>query len=313
MAVIFAGGELSSFTKFNAIETTTDGSFAAPARCGIHTKKGGYIRTDTLSGVSDVWLHFDMSTSLITAGLVPIAVSNSSGVVLFSITSDGKIMAETTQAGIIPLFNAPGRHTIDIHLRGGSQGQIEIYADNQVLFSANGSYAFNAMQTLTLSPAGTDASTVTNTIYSQVIVANEVTIGSKLATLVLQSVGSNNSWLGTSADAAADVNEIVLDDNTYISATNAGQIETWTVSDLAPQYTNIRAVIISALGKYSTTGPKNLDAVTKLPVGTYFQPMTTLGPGYTPSQTILNINPVTNSAWLAADVNAAEFGIRSKV
>ena len=311
MAVIFGGGELSSFTRFNAIETTLAGSFAAPARCGVHVKKGGYIRTDALGNLNDIWIHFDMNVALISAGLTPIVVSNPSGVTLFSIGTDGKVLVAGIQVGVIPI--AAGRFTYDIHLKGGAAGIVEIYADSQVLFSVNGNFNFSTMQTLTLSPTGTDATADTNTIYSQVIVANEVTIGSKLATLVLDAVGSNNSWTGTSANAAADINEIILDDTTYVSASQAGLVETWSATDLDPQFANIRAVIVSALGKYSATGPKNLDAVTRVGAGNYFTPMTTLGPGYTPTQAVFNINPVTNAAWTRDEVNAAEFGIRSKV
>ncbi len=312
MAVIFGGGELSSFTRFNALETTLAGTFSAPARCGIHVKKGGYIRTDALGGLSDIWVHLDINIAMLSPNLTVLSITNPSGVPQFSLTSDGKLMAGTIQVGTIPM--ATGRFTYDIHLRGGSGGIIEVYADSQVVFSANGTFSFSNMQTLILSPSGFNGTeNDTNTVYSQIVVANEVTIGYKLATLVLDSVGANNSWTGTSSDAAADVNEIGLDDSTYISASSAGLVETWATSDLDGQYTNIRAVIVSALGKYSTTGPKNLDAAVRLGGGNYFTPMSTLGPGYTPSQAVFNVNPVTNATWTRDDVNASEFGIRSKV
>jgi hypothetical protein len=314
MAVIFGGGELSSFVRFNALETTEAGTFAAPARCGIHVKKNGYIRTDTLALVSDIWLHLDINIAQVTAGLTPITVSNNSGVVVFAITSEGKVMVGTTQIGTVP-FMTPGRFVLDIHLKGGASGLIEIYADSQIAFSANGNYALANMQTLTLSPTGqsTDDVADTNTIYSQIIVATEVTIGSKLATLVLETAGSNSQWTGTSSDAAAAINEVGLDDATYISASTAGLISTWATSDLDPQYVNVRAVIVSALGKYSTSGPKTVEAATRTNGGNYYQPMGALGPGYTPSQAIFNVNPVTNAAWTRDEVNAAEFGVRSKV
>lgn len=313
MAVIFAGGELSSFTKFNSIETTLAGSFSLPARCGIHTRKGGFIRTDVLGDLSDIWIHFDMYVGTVTAGLTPISVTNSSGVVLFSIASDGKVSVAGSNIGILPAFTQ-GRFTYDVHLKGGSVGLVEVYVDSQAMLSVNGNFALSNMHTLMLSPVGVNANdSTTNSIYSQIIVANEITIGSKLATLTLDAVGSNNAWVGTSSNAAADVNEIGLDDTTYISAQTAGLVETWATSDLDPQYTNVRAVVVSALAKYSATGPKNIDAITRIGTGNYASAMTALGPGYTPSQAIFSINPVTNAAWTVSDVNAAEFGIRSKV
>lgn len=314
MAIIFAGGELSSFTAFNALETTTVGSFAVPARCGIHTQKNGYIRTDMLADVTEIYLHFDMSIGLISAGLTPILVTNSTGVALFSISSSGVVTAMGTVIGTIPLITT-GRFTVDIHLRGGSSGTglVEVYADSQVMLSVVGSFAFTGIHSLILSPTGSDATAVTNTVYSQIIAANELLIGSKLATLVLSTIGSNNSWVGSTSDSAATVNAIGLDTTTYISAQTAGLVETWVTSDIDPQYTNVRAVIISALGKYSTSGPKNLDACTRINAANYFTAMTTLGPGYLPSQAIFSINPVTNAAWTVSDVNAAEFGFRSKV
>lgn len=308
MAIIFGGGELSSFHKFNAIETTTSGTFRLPARCGIHVKKGGWITTNTIGLLDDVWFHFDMGIGLVSPTSTPIKVLSSTNTVLFTVRGDGSVIVGNTTIGIVPIFT-PGLFTLDIHLRGGSNGLVEIYADTQVVFSATGNFTFTNMSTLTLAPVGTDATDNTGTVWSQAIIANENTLGYKLATLELETAGSQAEWAGQ----IGDVSEIALNDATYITASTAGLVDTFETVDLESEYTNIRAVVISALAKYSSTGPKNLDAVFRIGGQNYTSAMTPLSGGFSPSQAIFHVNPQTYSALSNSDINDAEYGIRSKV
>ncbi len=308
MAIIFGGGELSSFRKFNAIEVTTSGAFRPPARCGIHIKKGGWITTNTIGLLDDVWFHLDVGIGLVSPASTPVKVLSSTEAVLFTIRGDGSVIVGNTTIGIVPIFT-PGLFTLDIHLRGGSSGLVEIYADTQVVFSATGNFTFTNMSSLTLAPVGTDTTDITNTFWSQVIIANESTLGYKLATLELETAGSQTEWAGQ----IGDVSEIVLNDSTYITAATAGLVDTFETVDLDSSYTNIRAVVISALAKYSSTGPKNLDAVFRIGGQNYTSAMTTLNGGFSPSQAVFHVNPETYSALSNSDVNDAEYGIRSKV
>lgn len=309
MAVIFAGGELTSFVRFNAVETTTSSTFRTPARCGIHTQKNGYIRTTSLGGRSDIWIHFELNIGLSQAGKTPIVVKNSIGVTVFSIDSNGTLSVGGTVLSSINLWSTTGRFTYDIHLRGGIGGVIEIYCDSQIMFTQSGTYNTIAdMDTVTFSPVGDDSTSTTNSIWSQIIIADEITVGWKLATLVIESAGSSTQFLGT----VSDINEIVLDDNTFISANSADLINTWNVSDLDPIYTNIKAVVIAALSKYTGTGPKNMDAVVRINTVNYYTPFPALTVGYAPGSVILPIDPSTGSSWTRAKVNTIEYGLKSK-
>ncbi len=306
MAVNFGGGETSSFAIFNSIETTLAGTFKTPARCGIHTRKGGWVKA-TFAAMNSQWYHFDMHVGLITPELTPIMISDSANTPLFSIMSNGVIKAGATQIGIVPIFT-PGLFTIDIRLVNGVSGIAEVYANGQPVFSATGNFNFTGQRFLTFTPIGTNATDVTDSVWSQVIVSDEPTIGNELATLVFTAPGNNSEWAGQ----VADINEISLNTTTYINAATTGLVNTFTTSDLAPQYTNIRAVIVSALARYSTVGPRNLDSVVRIGTTNYLNNMTPLGVGLTPSQVILQTRPSDNATWTRDDVNNAQFGLRSR-
>lgn len=307
MSTYFGGGELPSFNRFNAIEVTTGGTFQAPARCGIHTLKGGWIVAKH-TALNDLWFHFDMKVGLVTASQTPITVKNASGAILFSIGSNGDIKVGGTTIGAANIFTN-GLFTIDIHLRHGATGLVEVYADQQIVFSASGNFALSGMASLTLSPIGFDSTNDTGSVWSQVMISDDITIGYKLATLAITAAGDSSQWTGS----YDKINEVALDTNTYINAPTAGLISTYVVGDLDPQYTNIKAVIISALGRYADVGPKGLDAVVRIGGTNYTSTMTPLGAGYTASQGIWHVNPATGAAWAASAVNAAQLGIRSKI
>lgn len=312
MNIIFAGGELASFYRFNAEEEVSIGAFSAPARCAIHVKKGGHIRTETLGNRSEMWLHFDVFAGQIRSGLTPLNITTSIGASVFSIGSDGRVYIGTTTVGTIPM--AVGLFTYDIYLRGGAFGALEIYVNKQLQLSVSGSLAINDMHTLRLSPFFDQTSgTSTSTFYSQIIASTESTVGHRLATLNIESIGTHNEWLA-STNSAADVGEITLNDATYISAPNLGMVTTWNIADLPAQFSNdaVLALVVSALGKVSATGPKNLEAAMLVGGGLHYRNMAAIGMGYTPSQVIVAVNPVTNAAWTASELNALEIGLRSK-
>ena len=194
MAVNFGGGETSSFATFNSIETTLSGSFKAPARCGIHTKKGGRIKA-SFSATSSQWFHLDMHVGLINSTLSPIVISDLSNSPLFTLMSSGSVKLGSTVVGSAPIVVA-GLCTIDIHLVHGSSGLVEIFVNSQPVFSSTGDYNFSNMAYLTLSPIGTNSTDVTDTVWSQVIISDEITISNELATLVFTALGDLTDWGG---------------------------------------------------------------------------------------------------------------------
>jgi len=307
MTILFGGGELPSFNRFNAIETTVAGSFRAPARCGVHVRKGGWLSA-RFTTANELWFHLDIRMELFSPSSQPISVRNSQGTVLFSINSDGTIRVGNTLIGTANIFTT-GLFTLDIRLSTGSSGIVELYADKQIIFSASGNFTFTGMNTIMLAPTGSDASENTNTVYSQVVVADEPTIGFQLATLAITGAGDSSQWVGS----FEQINEVVTNDNTFINTSTAGQINTFQIEDLNSQYSNIKAVIISALGRFAQVGPKNLDAVIRLSGTNYLTPMTPLGSGFTASQAVLHANPATFNPWNISEVNNAQMGIRSKV
>jgi hypothetical protein len=306
MAINFGGGETSSFVSFNSIETVQAGTFKTPARCGIHTKKSGWIMAEMQTSANSQWFHFDLNIQLISNNITPIQVLNSSQNVVFSISTNGNIIVGNSPIGTLNLLSTVGLRTIDIKL---SNNNIEIYSDARMVFSASGAFtAISNMQFLRLSPVGTDATENTNTIWSQVIISDETTIGLELATLVLTSQGDLAAWTGQ----VNSINEIIYNNLTFISAPISDLFTTYTISALPSQYTDIKAVVVNALARYSGQGPSNIESVVRFGSSNSSQAMSSLGIGYTASNRIHPVNPFTGVQWLPAELNNSQFGFRSR-
>lgn len=309
MTILSGGSELPSFKSFNAHEEAIAGRYDPEyARGAIHVKKGGYIRTETLANQNEIYIHFQVFAEIKSPILIPIVVQNSIGATLFSIAANGEVKIAGGAYGTVPIIQGE-LVTWDIYIRGGAQGVVEIYADNQLVYSRTGTFAISGMQNLILQPFG-EASTGnhTGTYYSQVITATESLIGAKLETLVFDGAGSSNQWIGTSSNTHLDVNEFGIDYDTYITTPSAGNAQSWTLADVTSDE-RIRAIIIAFLAKNAIVGPKNVEASIN---GHYFA-TAPLATGYTPVIAVSHVDPDTQAAWTKAKINTSQVGIRSKV
>lgn len=305
MAINFGGGETSSFTCFNALEDTTVGTFRSPARCGIHIKKAGWIMATLPDTVSSQWFHFDLNIGLISNNLTPVQILSSNGAVIFSLSTNGNVTVLGTPIGSLNLFTTTGLRTIDIKLSGTS---IEIYNNTRSVFTASGTFAITDIKSLRINPVGQDSGENTSTMASQVIASDEPTVGLELATLSLTAQGALAQWSGT----VSSINETITNDTTFISSNSVDQYTTYSISTLPAQYTNVKAVIVNALARYTGSGPQNIEAVVRYSGTNYSQTMTPLGIGYTPSSRIYGNNPFTGIPWTNAEINGSQFGFRSR-
>lgn len=306
MAINFGGGETSSFSCFNSTEITTVGTFKAPARCGVHTKKSGWMIADIGKNVSSQWFHFDVNVGLTSNNLTPIQIFSGTNTVVFSISTNGNVIVDGIPVGSINLFSSLGLRTIDIRL---STTGVTIYSNTRSVFSVSGSFTgLSNMRRIQFSPTGFDTTENTNTIWSQVIISDDATLGLELATLVLDNQGDLAQWGGT----VNSINETILNSQTYINAPSVDLISTYTVTPLSAQYTEVKAVVVNALARYTGNGPQGLDAVLRSGGSNLSQAMTPLDLSYVPSHRVYATNPFNGLEWTAAQVNTTQFGFRSR-
>lgn len=147
------------------------------------------------------------------------------------------------------------------------------------------------------------------TIMSQLLVADESTIGWKVFAADLTAGALNDFTAGTVTDIS--VNSIQAYSSFMASAT-ADQVATFTVENLPAGSLIPKAVVINMRAKKGTTGPANVQAVARVGGVNYYTADKALSVGIEPVSHIFDTNPATGLAWDTSTVNAMETGARSR-
>lgn len=148
--------------------------------------------------------------------------------------------------------------------------------------------------------------------WSQVIVANEATVGWRYYTKVPTSnSATNTAWTGT----FTDVDEAVTNDGDFAESTVAGDIDTYLGAAIAlPGNVAVKCVNICTRVRITGAGPQNLQHALRIGAANYFSPnVSGLDVGYTGQQSIFMNDPSTGIPWTTPNAGAAtlEFGYKS--
>lgn len=101
------------------------------------------------------------------------------------------------------------------------------------------------------------------------------------------------------------------DDTTYVSAASAGLRDAYSVPASAPAGSIIYAVGVHATAREADAGPSELDTFLRIADSNYDAGApAALTASYTRYRHIWDLNPATAAAWLLADADAAQPGIR---
>lgn len=146
---------------------------------------------------------------------------------------------------------------------------------------------------------------------SEFIVADQSTVGMRVATLVPNANGANTAWTG----AFGDVDESNINDGDFISSATATQIETFGLTNLSVAAAALTpvAVVASFRGRNAASGPQNIDPTVRTGGTDYFGASvagltTTFQSGY---QNVWMTNPGTGLDWTPSEIDALEAGVRS--
>lgn len=144
---------------------------------------------------------------------------------------------------------------------------------------------------------------------SELIVADEDTRQFALCTLSPTAAGDANAWTG----AVTDINEVVLDDATFLESDTPGAEAQFRLSSLPAGSVIVKAVKLAARAE-NTAGAavNNLNLGVKsggvIDAGTA-QPLTV---AWSTLERLMAQNPVTASPWAAVDVNALQLNLRAE-
>ncbi len=155
--------------------------------------------------------------------------------------------------------------------------------------------------------------------HTEIIVSTENTEGLRVVTLNLLSDGALSDWDGTVSDinwlsTSTFTDGPTAPDSTFITTTTPEQTSTFIPKDIPTAFGDsiIQAVVVAGRGN-AGGGVNGVSGVARIGGVDYEQPSTATLPVLKgPFQAIYESNPATSGFWLPGDVNAAEFGYRSK-
>jgi hypothetical protein len=336
MTVYFGGGERTALNPSpNAIEDTSLAGASVPydvtyARVGLaftdSQTQADYWKatlqdptTGAATSITTFGIHFDARTpNALSGGPYDFMVAfNSVGTAVFKVTRtaltyqmqywDGSSWVNT--GSTVALSNS-GFYTLDFVGVCGASGSVDFHVNNSLQTSGSISDAdCNNIAEIRLYQAWTFN---VGTVFSQVIVADESTVGWKAYTKFPTSDSAVNvQWTGS----YADVDEAVTNVGDFVESTAANDVRTYlgAALSLGTQVT-VKAVIVSFVALKVATGPQNIQGAMRLSGTNYFGPSVSgLGSGYGAFSWIRALNPSTGVTWTRSEAASAavEFGMKS--
>jgi hypothetical protein len=335
MTIVFAGGEMPSFVPSVTGEGETVGDFDGNyARCDIPAIGGG---TGDIAGNTFPWIESELFTPLTTAWThMEFKCNVGEGgdghwldrVIWYDVNSVPRIKIQAIEAGSMLRFmcdtgsgfaqvganynvDYTNRQTFDICIQcNSSSGRIRLYNTGTRVYDS-GTVDLSAVPNIAairFVGAVSGYGTPINTYVSQVIIANEATIGWKLMTYVPSGAGLTSAWTGT----YADVDEIVYDDGGFITTAAAGAVENFAGTPVSPpDGSEIKALIVTARARSNGAGPASLALNVNVSGVDYFSSSILQDAGFTPNIGIWELNPHTASPWLDVDLTTLKVGVKA--
>jgi hypothetical protein len=313
----FMGGELASFIPSNSegIESTLATSFNASfARCSVTCARSTqYVATPTLALPDTFYIHLDAfragvgssEGSLIAfyAGATEVfrlkassATLQMSALIGASITNIGSAVAWAGTAGY---------ETIDLYIDGNdASGEAKLYLGGTLVGTAS---AVDLSLVASITSARFYGYSSTQQYISQVIIADEPTIGMRLLTRYPNGAGSDTAWTGD----YTGIDEIIINDADFINSSTNGQVEMVTQTGPAITGYTPRAVGVYARSKWGGTGPENLQLALRSGGTNYFSTSKAQDVGYSAYGNIWETNPATTADWLSSQIDALQPGAKA--
>jgi hypothetical protein len=322
MTILHAGGELSAFTPTGSVtEVTTAGTFNSTyARSAISvSNQTSYFDTPTHANTTDYWCHFEAKLSNFGSAVADcIQWFNGSGtnVVRLRNSSSGSNVwrlevwdGSAWQAGTSPTsLDYTNLQTWDVHIVVGATTTATLFQSGSQV-ATTGAITTSAVTNIA-SARFRHSQTGGSLNWSQIICADESTVGMKLATMYPNAnSATNTAWTG---DFNAVDEATTFDDTDFISSTSAGDVETYGCTDATIGSLDIKALVVTARAKKGATGPQNLQAALRIGGTNYFSSnLSNVSSGFGPVVGIFATDPSTGSIWGATNLNAAEIGVKS--
>lgn len=330
MAVYAVGGEADTYTLVSGsafAHESTGGRFEANASrtSMLVTAATSEIRLPFNTSVSTFWAHMYLYQEALPASgadyIVFMNAAGTEGEYKVIMNTDGSWTFQkfksaawstigSTTAAVAVINNGAGAFDFQV-VRHLTAGTFNVFKDGVSIFSltAADTDTDNTIGSVKFSGVTTNTRELN---VSQVIIADESTVGWKLQTLYPDANGANTSWTG---DYTA-VDEAVYASGDFIETNTLNNIETYTASNINGAYSsyNVKAVVVaSRASNDSGSAINDLQMVVRTSATNYTSAnvgLTKDGQEYS-VQAVWNTNPNTTAAWTQSEVNGLEVGVKA--
>ena len=279
----------------------------------------GALIYDFPSPMSEVWVHFEIDATGSSTSAVdnPPILLGHSGTPLFRLLPTNAVYAmEYWNGSTWVALSGTNTKTSDVLTRHdihivmeNSAGVIEWYVDDTLIASYYADTIWTAATQLNYFQLQSNLASGFFTVFSQIILADESTIGCKVFTHQITADGAVTQFTGSFADYNMNARSIPRVD-TMLYTTTDGAVETGVVENLLTTSLYIRGVQVTALGRRSGGSLSKLNAVLRSSAANYFSDDATLGYGNTRASKLWTTDPATGVDWTTSGVNAMEVGVR---
>ncbi len=265
-----------------------------------------YALTPGWSAVQEAWFHFRLG-------------AGGTGHIIYLMDGADPVFRLTSTSGRVhklEYLSAPATWTqigstatlaaitinYDLYFKSGISGEAALFANQVEVISgiADMSYAPDVDNVKLVASHSSN-------FFSQFVVAEESTIGWRLAQGYMSASGSDTAWTGD----YSGVDEADLNDADFINSGSADQVETFVHT--TPSLTGYipRAVCVTARAKRDASGPQSMQLALRSAGTNYFSATKALGLGYSAVQNIWETNPATAADFLTSQISALQPGVKS--
>lgn len=333
MTTYFQGAEKEDFlvtgtvtnpTTVNTFNSSNARASMLPATSGA-SESNNILTANMSAADDDIWLHFTLWAPAISTfrnELRWIRFLSGSTVLLgfqYGTTGNGTFRVQkfasaawsTLETSSLELITTT-RYVFDVHVVMGNPGTLRVYVDGVPVI---------ARDDLDLTWAGitgidkvifgcSNGSTSATHNYSEVIVADWNTIGSKLVTRAPDANGTYTAWAGAGYTALNEITPAA----TYMTSGTVDQRISLFLSDFPALATNerIESVKTSIAALRDASGPQSANLFVRVNSADDDEADQALSVGILNYHATWEMSPDTATYWTVAELNASEFGVRSR-
>jgi hypothetical protein len=201
---------------------------------------------------------------------------------------------------------------IDVHCNYDVAGSLDIYINGLLVFNFLGDLTSDSTTQIGYIDLMTAGYPGTGATWSEMIICDTDTRSVSVQTFAPVANGNTHNF-DTGSPAAANVNEIVLDDSTLDGSTTAGQIDQYTNGAAATGTLGVWAFVISARAAKGLSGPSKIALGVRTNGTDYWGSDIPLAVSFANIQEKFYTNPDTSDYWKKSEIGAAlGFNIGSK-